>query len=42
MFDGKIVGEVMADEADERTLGLMMANAHQENPQAHPKGATHG
>jgi simple sugar transport system ATP-binding protein len=42
MFDGKIVGEVMADEADERTLGLMMANAHQEAPQAHPKGATHG
>jgi simple sugar transport system ATP-binding protein len=32
MFDGRIVGEVMADEADERTLGLMMANAHQEEP----------
>ncbi len=31
MFDGKIVGEVMADEADERTLGLMMANAHQDD-----------
>jgi simple sugar transport system ATP-binding protein len=28
MFQGRIVGEVDADEADERTLGLMMANAH--------------
>jgi simple sugar transport system ATP-binding protein len=28
MFQGRIVGEVEADEADERTLGLMMANAH--------------
>ncbi len=27
MFEGRIVGEVPADEADERTLGLMMANA---------------
>jgi simple sugar transport system ATP-binding protein len=26
MFDGAIVGEVPADKADERTLGLMMAN----------------
>ncbi len=26
MFDGTIVGEVPADKADERTLGLMMAN----------------
>ena len=25
MFDGRIVGEVPADQADERTLGLMMA-----------------
>ena len=31
MFDGEIVGEVSAEEADERTLGLMMANAHQED-----------
>ena len=29
MFDGRIVGEVEGDKADERTLGLMMANAHQ-------------
>jgi simple sugar transport system ATP-binding protein len=28
MFQGRIVGEVDGDEADERTLGLMMANAH--------------
>jgi general nucleoside transport system ATP-binding protein len=27
MCDGRIVGELMADQADERTLGLMMANA---------------
>jgi simple sugar transport system ATP-binding protein len=27
MFDGRIVGEVATPEADERTLGLMMANA---------------
>jgi len=32
MFDGRIVGEVTAAETDERTLGLMMANAHQETP----------
>ena len=31
MFDGEIVGEVSAEEADERTLGLMMANAYQED-----------
>ncbi len=29
MFEGRIVGEVAAGEADERMLGLMMANAHQ-------------
>ncbi len=29
MFDGKIVGEVEASKADEKTLGLMMANAHE-------------
>ncbi|MBX3499415.1 MAG: ABC transporter ATP-binding protein [Alphaproteobacteria bacterium] len=28
MFGGRIVGEVPAARADERTLGLMMANAH--------------
>ncbi|MDC0948241.1 ABC transporter ATP-binding protein [Gammaproteobacteria bacterium] len=30
IFDGAIVGEVIASEADERTLGLMMANAHED------------
>lgn len=30
MFDGAVVGHVSAEEADERTLGLMMANAWQE------------
>ncbi|TDO95893.1 ABC transporter ATP-binding protein [Marinomonas balearica] len=30
MFDGEIVGELPASEADERTLGLMMANAFNE------------
>jgi len=28
MFDGAVVGELDAKDADERTLGLMMANAH--------------
>ncbi|HEX2885750.1 ABC transporter ATP-binding protein [Vineibacter terrae] len=28
MFGGRIVGEVAGDAADERTLGLMMANVH--------------
>ncbi len=28
MFEGRIVGEVTAAEADEKMLGLMMANAH--------------
>ncbi len=37
MFDGRIVGEVQAEEADERTLGLMMANAHS----TEEKEATH-
>ena len=27
MFEGRIVGEVAARDADEKTLGLMMANA---------------
>ena len=30
MFEGRIVAEVEADKADERTLGLMMANAYSE------------
>ncbi len=30
MFDGRIVGEVDAADADEKRLGLMMANAHQD------------
>jgi simple sugar transport system ATP-binding protein len=29
MFEGRVVGELAAHEADERLLGLMMANAHQ-------------
>ncbi len=29
MFEGRIVGDITPAEADERTLGLMMANAHQ-------------
>ena len=28
MFEGRIVGELPAAQADERTLGLMMTNAH--------------
>ena len=28
MFQGRVVGEVNGEEAEERTLGLMMANAH--------------
>jgi len=34
MFQGRIVGEVDGDEADERTLGLMMANAHAQTDEA--------
>ena len=30
MFDGAVVGELDAKDADERTLGLMMANAYNE------------
>ncbi|TBR40955.1 ABC transporter ATP-binding protein [Marinomonas agarivorans] len=33
MFDGAIVGEVSAKDADEKTLGLMMANALNEDTQ---------
>lgn len=32
MFEGRIVGEVQAAQADERTLGLMMANALEAEP----------
>lgn len=31
MFEGRIVGQVKAGEADEKRLGLMMANAHLDN-----------
>jgi simple sugar transport system ATP-binding protein len=34
MFDGAIVGEVSAAQADEKTLGLMMANIIPEHLQA--------
>ncbi|KJZ15849.1 heme ABC transporter ATP-binding protein [Marinomonas sp. S3726] len=34
MFDGAVVGEIDAKEADERTLGLMMANALNEEETA--------
>ena len=34
MFEGRIVGEVTASEADEQQLGLMMANAHTPNTDA--------
>lgn len=33
MFEGRIVGEVNADEADETTLGLMMANSLSKVPE---------
>jgi len=36
MFQGKIVGETTADRADERQLGLWMANAHGDAPAAAP------
>ncbi|HEV8388769.1 MAG TPA: ABC transporter ATP-binding protein [Dongiaceae bacterium] len=34
MFQGRIVGEVNGAEAEERTLGLMMANAHTQTDEA--------
>ncbi len=34
MFNGEIVGEIAADEADEQTLGLMMAGERQAAPAA--------
>ena len=36
LFEGRIVGEVAADQADERLLGLMMANAHGGGEEARP------
>ena len=35
MFDGKIVGEVSSDQADEKTLGLMMANIVPDHIKSH-------
>ncbi|WP_420549882.1 ABC transporter ATP-binding protein [Curvivirga sp.] len=32
MFEGRVVGEIEADKADEKILGLMMANAHKTSP----------
>jgi len=37
MFEGRIVGEVAGRDADERTLGLMMANAAPDGAGAPPK-----
>ncbi len=34
MFDGKIVGEVDANKADEKTLGLMMTNSHEQSKES--------
>ncbi len=43
MFEGRIVAEVAGDEADERTLGLMMANAMtEEGPKASEETADAG
>jgi simple sugar transport system ATP-binding protein len=39
MFEGRIVGELPAGEADERKLGLMMANAHSEGDDARERPA---
>ncbi len=39
MFQGRIVGEVAGDQADERTLGLMMANAHGQSAEEKPGAA---
>ncbi len=38
MFEGRVVGEVEVAEADERLLGLMMANAHQDSSAATASG----
>ncbi|MDQ7251495.1 ABC transporter ATP-binding protein [Dongia sedimenti] len=38
MFQGRIVGETTGDRADERQLGLWMANAHADGPEAPPPG----
>ncbi|MGH6946478.1 MAG: ABC transporter ATP-binding protein [Kiloniellales bacterium] len=40
MFEGRIVGEVPAEQADERTLGLMMANAFEAEAVTASPGAT--
>jgi len=43
MFEGRVVGEVSAAEADERLLGLMMANAlHEPTPHAPGKVSLDG
>ena len=34
MFEGRIVGDMDAASANERTLGLMMANAHDTDSEA--------
>jgi ABC-type uncharacterized transport system ATPase subunit len=36
MFQGRVVGETTSDRADERQLGLWMANAHADAPQPTP------
>ncbi len=36
MFQGRIVGETTSDRANERQLGLWMANAHSDGPEAPP------
>jgi simple sugar transport system ATP-binding protein len=38
MFQGRIVGETTSDRADERQLGLWMANAHSDAPEPPPPG----
>jgi simple sugar transport system ATP-binding protein len=38
MFQGRIVGETTSDRANERQLGLWMANAHADGPETPPPG----
>jgi simple sugar transport system ATP-binding protein len=38
MFQGRIVGETTGERANERQLGLWMANAHSDGPEAPPPG----
>ena len=40
MFDGAVVGELDAKDADERTLGLMMANAYNEEQGEEQEGVS--